>query len=50
MGNDNDFSRRDFMSWAGKIGFGTASVLYLSSCGGGGDKKDNANTTDTAGP
>lgn len=48
MGNDNNFSRRDFMSWAGKIGFGTASVLYLSSCGGGGDdKKDGADTTDT---
>lgn len=46
MGTDNNFSRRDFMSWAGKIGFGTASVLYLSSCGGGGDG-DNTDATDT---
>ncbi|MDP1793083.1 MAG: hypothetical protein Q8K63_03005, partial [Acidimicrobiales bacterium] len=48
MGTDNnDFNRRDFMSWAGKIGFGTASVLYLSSCGGGDDKNVDAEGTDT---
>lgn len=39
-------SRREFLSWAGKIGFGTASVLAMSACGGGG-KKTDTNATDT---
>lgn len=30
-----DLSRRDFLQWAGKIGFASASVLALSSCASG---------------
>jgi ABC-type branched-subunit amino acid transport system substrate-binding protein len=33
-------SRRDFVKWAGAVGFGTMSVLAMTACGG--DKKDEA--------
>lgn len=35
--NDKDLSRREFVKWAGKVGFGTMSVLALASCSSGGD-------------
>ena len=28
---ENDLSRRDFVKWAGKVGFGTMSVLAISA-------------------
>ena len=37
-----DINRRDFMSWAGKVGFATMSVLAVSSCGPGGKDKPQA--------
>lgn len=45
-----DYSRREFMTWAGKIGFGTASVLAMASCAKGGGGSDSANGTDTTEP
>ncbi len=41
--NESDVSRREFMAKTSKLGFGTAAMLYLSSCGGG--KKDTATKT-----
>ncbi len=43
--NESDLSRRDFMAKASKLGFGTAAMLYLASCGGG-DKSDGTDSTD----
>ena len=46
MTDRSDVSRRDFMSWAGKVGFATMSVLAVSSCGSsGGDKPEATGAT-----
>ncbi|MEY2419098.1 MAG: branched-chain amino acid transport system substrate-binding protein [Actinomycetota bacterium] len=38
-----EFSRRDFVKWAGAVGFGSMSVLALTACGG--DKKNASSPT-----
>jgi branched-chain amino acid transport system substrate-binding protein len=38
MDERSGFSRREFIEWAGKVGFGTMSVLALASCASGDDK------------
>ncbi|HZN14043.1 MAG TPA: ABC transporter substrate-binding protein [Acidimicrobiales bacterium] len=43
-----DFSRREFIEWAGKVGFASMSVLALTSCGGG-SSKERASGTNTGG-
>src|ERR1043165_1219417 len=45
-----DLSRRDFVKWAGTVGFVTMSTLALSSCGSGSDKnKTGTGTTKQGG-
>src|SRR5690348_16398985 len=40
MDTGKELSRRDFVKWAGAIGFGSVSVLAMSACGG--SKNNNA--------
>src|SRR5690349_22029501 len=43
----DDLSRREFVKWAGKVGFGAMSVLAISSCSSGGGDGNNATDTTT---
>jgi branched-chain amino acid transport system substrate-binding protein len=40
-----DYSRRDFMAWAGKVGFASMSMLALTSCGAGTKKSASGSKT-----